>query len=172
MTTSWQIGPIVEVKKHKENKAASDTNRRVLAYATAMRAQNIALASQLNPTLSAESLVAADSIGITAEDPMLQEIAQIEQEQSGFFGSMANAFDEAVWDPVKGATRWIGMGFEGLYDEILVRQSRVAANMVSHGMDYGDAYAASGDQAFGAFGASVMGTVHSKSASKASTPTL
>ena len=150
--TAWQVNPQSERNRLSTQEQAEQTFRRLYLQANPHLAVTVATNSELYPTMSAPVNLGASMAGIT--DPTTMDELAASDAQDGLFGFVANLFDEAVWDPIKGTTRWLGMAAEGVYDELLVRPGRVAANM-KQGMGLGEAYQESGDAPFGAFGEAI-----------------
>jgi hypothetical protein len=122
--------------------------------ADATTAAKIAAAAISYPYLSAETTVAGITSGLMPTDAeIFNELQAREAQVTGTAGGATGLFAE-IGDIFRGAVRWTGLAFEGLYDEAINRPLRTLAEW-QPGVDLGQAYSRSGNAPFAAFGESM-----------------
>jgi len=150
----WQTDP-VEDHYHQAYIARRNERMRFFDQASdAETAAKIAAAALSYPYLSAETAVAAVTSGISPTDAeIFNELQAREADVTGTAGG-ATGLLAGIGDVARGAVRWIGMAFEGVYDEAINRPLRTI-NEWDDGADLGEAYSRSGNAPFSMFGESL-----------------
>lgn len=153
-TPIWQTDPVEDHYYQVYLNRRTERLRYFDQATDAATAARIAATALSYPYLSAEVTVAAITAGLSPTDAeIFNQLQAREAEVTGTAGG-ATGLLATIGDVGRGTVRWLGMAFEGLYDEAINRPLRTMAEW-QPGVDLGEAYSRSGNAPFGAFGESL-----------------
>ena len=163
----WLEDPIAE----QEALEGVDVHRSMLRFydmvATEQLAVDIATSASLYPSTSAPLAVGATFAGVPSDDDLRAELEQTEILGTNTRGGL-DGFVAGVGDFIRGVTRTAALAFNGVYDELINRPLRTAAEQISRSPSglildprtLGESYAASGNAPLASFGEMIAGLLN------------